>query len=395
MRAVTVAASLVLIPALAQAENDGTTQVVPTTDHAEVVGGTAAPSGKWPDAAAILFGGQQGCTGTLIAPNVVLTAGHCDDSTISVLIGTSSLARPGDGETLRMVSHRVTQGADMTVIVLEQASKFTPRAIASGWASLDIKNGAAVEIVGFGAIDPNASQFVDELQEVASTITDFDCSVKAGCEQNELGAGGNGIDSCNGDSGGPLYLLTDYGNFLVGVTSRAYADATNPCGEGGIYGRPDKLLAEIEQLAGVPVTHGPEPTAEKLIALRGGGAETTIVDNDPKSTTHTFTLKTSPTMGVAKVREDGRVRVCMNPDATPGDNDSVLVTVADTNDAARTLDVKIPISIATNAASDECDVNAFESGDDDGGCCSSGRSAAGSLPLSALVLGLVLRRRRR
>ena len=35
----------------------------------------------------------------------------------------------------------------------------------------------------------------------------------------ELGAGGMGIDTCPGDSGGPLYLPTDFGTFLAGVTS--------------------------------------------------------------------------------------------------------------------------------------------------------------------------------
>jgi secreted trypsin-like serine protease len=44
-----------------------------------VIGGSAAPAGKWPDAAAVLWSGEQACTGTLIAPNVVITPGHCGD----------------------------------------------------------------------------------------------------------------------------------------------------------------------------------------------------------------------------------------------------------------------------------------------------------------------------
>src|SRR5262245_43467687 len=43
---------------------------------APVVGGTAVPPGKWPDAVAVLAP-TAACTGTLIAPDVVLTAGHC------------------------------------------------------------------------------------------------------------------------------------------------------------------------------------------------------------------------------------------------------------------------------------------------------------------------------
>src|SRR5512143_2428833 len=69
-----------------------------------VIGGQNAMAGKWPDVAAILFpepgGDEPLCTGTLVAPTVVLTAGHCYDALDppfpdNVLIGTSSLARPG------------------------------------------------------------------------------------------------------------------------------------------------------------------------------------------------------------------------------------------------------------------------------------------------------------
>src|SRR5262245_30954955 len=41
-----------------------------------VVGGTAVQSGEWPDAVAVL-GSSGTCSGTLIAPDIVLTAGHC------------------------------------------------------------------------------------------------------------------------------------------------------------------------------------------------------------------------------------------------------------------------------------------------------------------------------
>ncbi|MBS1119131.1 MAG: Peptidase and chymotrypsin/Hap [Deltaproteobacteria bacterium] len=399
LRVVTSAVGLIGIPALVHAEDHHGQPTRPAFgETSEVVGGTDAPLGKWPDAAAMLFNGQQACTGTLIAPTIALTAGHCDDPALTqILVGTASLDRSSDGETLPVTRRVVLDGADMTVLVLGTASRFAPRAIATGWAGLDIANGAAVEIVGYGATDRQASQFKAELQEVASTVTDFNCSTKAGCLANELGAGGNGIDSCNGDSGGPLYLVTSYGNFLVGVTSRAYADATAPCGEGGIYGRPDEVLAEIEQAAGVPVTHGPEPTFDPLVAIRGDAGETQIVDHDPRSSSHSYALTTPPTMATAKVRQDGRIRVCVNPTAAPGASDFLVVTVTDTGAATRSLAVKVPISVAANDAVDgTCDVETFddEGGGGGGGCCESGRSAGGALPLTLFVL-VALRRRRR
>ena len=113
------------------------------------------------------------------------------------------------------------------MLTLLQPSSIPPRPIATGWARLDIVDGASVQLVGYGAVDRDANQYVAALQEATSTLTDADCSSSSGCNAGarpagELGAGGMGIDTCPGDSGGPLYLLTPYGDFLAGVTSRGY-----------------------------------------------------------------------------------------------------------------------------------------------------------------------------
>jgi endonuclease G len=218
---------------------------------AEVMGGSNAPDGKWPDIAAVNFAGQQGCTGTLIAPTVVLTAGHCNDAELdSVLVGTASLNRAADGETIAVaqrIEYESSPGAgdsyetmDLTVLVLARPSVFAPRALATAWARFDIVNGAQVTIAGYGGINAESTQYVFELQEAITTITDAECTEKPGCNASvapagELGAGGMGVDTCPGDSGGPLYLMTAYGNFLAGATSRAYDDATTQCKDGGVY----------------------------------------------------------------------------------------------------------------------------------------------------------------
>lgn len=405
MRAVPVALACALIPAVAGADvsEQSPTPASVETAAAPVVGGENAPAGKWPDAAAILFGGQQQCTGTLIAPTVALTAAHCNDASLDeILVGTTSLSRPNDGERLTVKRRIELQQNDITVLVLATPSTIPPRALATGWAKFDIKNGAKAAVVGYGAINANATQFVDELQEAETTITDFDCSMSSGCDNFEIGAGGGGIDSCNGDSGGPLYLVTDYGNFLVGVTSRAYSNATKPCGEGGIYGRPDQVIDFIEAAAGVPVTRGPEPTLDQqLIAIRGDAGEAQIDHNDPKAgASHTFAITTPPSKGQAAVSASGVLRVCVAQDATPGDTDSVVVTVADSSDPNRSVAKRFTISVAANdPETAPCDPTAFGAGDGGGCCDSGGRGAGGSAVLSLLALGMLLtpplRRRRR
>jgi endonuclease G len=248
MRLVSVALACSLLPAaaaLASAE-------APAPGGAtQVIGGASAKSGAWPDVAGILFPGSNGdealCTGTLVAPTVVLTAGHCYDPLEplpdNVLIGTSSLARPDDGETIEIQAGFVYPDAqtseDVTVLVLARASSRTPRKIATGWARVDVVNGARIALVGYGATNQDGNRFVNELQEATTKITDFDCSKSSGCNAaarpaGELGAGGMGVDTCPGDSGGPLYLTTGYGAFLAGVTSRSYDNARVACSEGGI-----------------------------------------------------------------------------------------------------------------------------------------------------------------
>src|SRR5687768_15490244 len=60
-----------------------------------IVGGEQAADGQWPDAVAVL-GTSGTCTGTLIAPNVVLTAGHCEGiKPVQVIANTVDYAEDG------------------------------------------------------------------------------------------------------------------------------------------------------------------------------------------------------------------------------------------------------------------------------------------------------------
>jgi secreted trypsin-like serine protease len=366
-----------------------------------VIGGAAAPAGKWPDAAAVLWSGEQACTGTLIAPTVVITAGHCVEGGApdAVLVGATAKSRPQEGETIniqRAVAYPDSQSTiDVALLILSTPSTIVPRLIASGWARADIKNGATVDLVGFGTVDRDGNVETDSLMEAASSITDFNCSKSSGCNSGarpdgELGAGGMGIDTCPGDSGGPIYVDTDYGTYLAGVTSRGYDNNQYYCSEGGIYARADKVIDWIETTAGVTLERTPGPTADPIMATRGRGSETAIIANDPKTgAKHTYAIATQPGYGTAAVSASGVVRVCPRKDVV-GD-DSVVVNVSDAADADRTVALKIPVVIADGSPDDDCDPTDFGG---EGGCCDTRRSATGSIPLALFVL-VTLRRRRR
>ncbi len=369
----------------------------PAPGQLPVMGGTDVPDGAWQDAGVVLIGGFPECTGTLVAPTVALTAGHCNDPQLDTFwVGTNDLGAPQKGEHLAVAQRfeypNSQSSFDVTALVLAEPSTIEPRAIATGWARADIHNGAAVEIVGFGAIDRNASQYIDAMQEAETTITDFDCSDPGvGCNlaarpAGELGAGGMGIDTCPGYSGGPLYLKTSYGDFLAGITSRSYTDAQFPCQDGGIYERPDAIVDWIEEQTGVPVARGPEPSAPAIEAVQGGGGETDITVNDPVSDDHRFAVQDQPASGAAAVNGDGEVKYCANADFTGADR--VAVEITDASDPDRKVIVEIPVAVMAGTPDDEC---SLEFG---GGCCSAGTplTAGGAAP--AIVVGVVLLRRR-
>jgi hypothetical protein len=359
-------------------------------EQPHVVGGQPAPEGKWPDTAAVMFNGQQGCTGVLVAPDVVLTAGHCIDGSLNeVLLGVNDLRAQGDRirVTRRVAWPQWWNSYDIGLLVLERPSTVTPRALAIECAAPYVENGAPVAIVGYGAIDANGSQYDDRLMEAETVITDLGCLESGrGCVDSirpdgELGAGGMGIDSCSGDSGGPLYLLTDRGPFLVGLTSRGYSNSSSLCSEGGIYVRPAAVLDWIESESGRTLPRPicnlpPAPTAEPIEVSAGSSAETVVAPNDPDpDDTHTFAVASPPAHGEVTVEADGVARY--RADAGYEGPDSFTIAVTDDGDPNLTGEVVVAVMVLP------------------GGCGGCGASDGRGSALLALLVALLLAAPRR
>ncbi len=224
----------------------------------EVVGGTPVAKGEWPDVVAVML--EDGaCSGTLIAKDVVLTAGHCIEGARSVVVDTIDYGKPG-GERV-LVEEAIAypewwRTYDVGVLRLQRPVTVKPRTVAAlCTASKALVRGAQVEIVGFGATteegwDPNS-----QLRRAEITITDPTCELDAACQEviaprGEFAAGGMGRDSCFGDSGGPVFMPTDDGPVLLGVVSRGLATAAAPCGGGGVYVRADRVMAWVRSVTG-------------------------------------------------------------------------------------------------------------------------------------------------
>ena len=220
-----------------------------SVDASQVVGGERSASDAWPSAASVFFGNSPGCSGVLIGPTLALTAGHCNSHQLNrIYVGGNDLRDLSQGELITVaerIEYPDSQSTyDLTLLVLSEPAETPPITVAHGCLQAEIVNGAETQVVGFGATDTWGQQGSQVLMEATIPVTDADCSGQGrGCNHQvspggELVAGGDGVDSCSGDSGGPLYLWSSWGEpFLVGLTSRAAAPASVPCGDGGIYVR--------------------------------------------------------------------------------------------------------------------------------------------------------------
>lgn len=225
---------------------------------APVVGGSASPPGAWPDVAAVLANDAM-CTGTLIAPDVVLTAGHCIGvHPVEVVLGSVDLSDATSGEVIAVKSATAypdwQHSYDVGVLVLEHAATAKPRAIASACTiSEHLTAGAKVEVVGFGLTDKAGTGMNVKLHQAMLAVDNPTCAGDPSCEPSiapggEFIAGGDGKDACFGDSGGPIFIPSDRGSAIVGVVSRGIAASGAPCGGGGVYVRADKVVTWIEHL---------------------------------------------------------------------------------------------------------------------------------------------------
>ncbi|OCQ23260.1 serine protease [Pseudoalteromonas luteoviolacea] len=288
-----ILSALTAISSCAYASND--IDVTPS-----VVGGVETPAYSRPYQVALLMNGRQGCGGTLISPDWVLTAAHCLDSastaSLTVRVGAHSISR-GDGQTLRVsqiINHERWRGANgirsgYDIALLKLASpaptQYTPAklpttAIESQYANV----GNYVTVSGWG-LTSNRGRPSDVLREAelpvisnssCSSLLNFSIPGSVVC-----GGGEGGRSACNGDSGGPYAVRVGNDFYSIGTVSWGIA-----CQGATAFTRTTSYLDWIKQKTGIGdnPTDNP-PVANFTYSVNGTVANFTNQSTDDKGIT--------------------------------------------------------------------------------------------------------------
>jgi trypsin len=197
-----------------------------------IVGGTDVTTGEYN-----FFVQGEGCGGSLVAADVVLTAGHCESaftgSTVTVIVGNYKWGEVTDGaEQLAIVSGMYihpdffssssTLKNDLMLFKIEP-STLPPISLNSN-NSIPV-DGQDLTVIGFGAVYEGGDIY-DTLQKTTLQAMSFEkCSTDTLLANYDLdetsmlcaSVPDASSDSCQGDSGGPLF---DEGTrTLMGVVS--------------------------------------------------------------------------------------------------------------------------------------------------------------------------------
>jgi hypothetical protein len=218
------------------------------------------------------------CTGTLIAADTVLTAGHCAQgnsaSSVAVYFGTDPTQDNdprfvGVSEVVTHPSYSPQPDDDLAYLKLSQpvldVTPIPPLPATLGFSQSDVGS-LPLEFVGFGRTEFNGG---DTRLTVTGTLGGLGCSV-SGCggihsvstQISYLQNGGAG-GPCNGDSGGPAFVMRAGTRYVGGVTS--YGDQN--CTQFGVSARVDTQTDFISDALDGALPPGIEDNEDPVTAL--------------------------------------------------------------------------------------------------------------------------------
>ena len=224
-----------------------------------IVGGDDASPGQFPYFVAL----DIGCGGTLIAPDVVLTAAHCDPQYVQVVtVGAYESGQETFGAVnvtvVDYVIHPdynyVTDENDLALLRLEvDVPLDTNIQVSLNPKYADPSPGQELTVIGMGDLGDGAYLFPEVLQfvEVFASSSEYCIAAYGASDVNDdvmfcAGVPEGGKDSCQGDSGGPIVLKNGNSHTLIGVVSWGYGCARPE--SPGVYARVSSAYTWIQQV---------------------------------------------------------------------------------------------------------------------------------------------------
>lgn len=207
------------------------------------------------------------CTGTVIGPNLVVTAAHCttlNPQDLRIIFSTDIKDRSAPirkvlgGMTTETFNHfnfsipssiPIKNWGDIALLKLEGDTLPDGYAAASLLSTKDfLKSGMTVSLAGYG-VNGFKKLVISTVSVGSGVLRTADVSMQdsAYSETEFLVTTKDGKGACHGDSGGPAYVIQDGKVLLLGITSRADSnEAALTCDDGTIY---TSVLAQQDFLA--------------------------------------------------------------------------------------------------------------------------------------------------